>query len=138
MDFVQLVWGSLFRARDRLDQFERPEELVKYLVCMARRKVGMEHRRHTTSIKDMARERSLDQLIDQPGEPASGRPTPVDTAIARERWTLLLEGRPRHHRVIIQLRLQGYSNLDIARALHLDESTVRCFIKRLLANLEAP
>ena len=36
LDFVQLVWGSLFRVRDRLDQFERPEHLAAYLVAMAR------------------------------------------------------------------------------------------------------
>ena len=34
MDFVQLVWGSVFRARDKLERFERPEELVGYLVVL--------------------------------------------------------------------------------------------------------
>jgi RNA polymerase sigma-70 factor (ECF subfamily) len=137
MDFVQLVWGSLFRARDKLERFERPEELVKYLVVMARNKVGMECRRQLQAVKrNVAREQSLDQLMDQPGEELAGsQPTPVDTAIARERWNRLLEGQPRHRRLIIQLRLQGYTNQDIARALHLDESTVRCFLKRLLATV---
>jgi RNA polymerase sigma factor (sigma-70 family) len=137
MDFVQLVWGSLFRARDKLEQFERPEELVKYLAVMARRKVGMERRRQMEAIKrNIDRELSLEQLMDHPDqELASAHPAPIDTAIARERWDRLLEGQPRHRRLIIQLRLQGYTNQDIANALHLDESTVRCFLKRLLATV---
>ena len=137
MDFVQLVWGSLFRARDKLERFERPEELARYLVVMARNKVGMEHRRQLGGVKrNVSREESLDQMLDHPGhEPVSPEPTPVDTAIARERWNRLLQDQPRHRRLIIQLRLQGYSNQDIANALHLDESTVRSFLKKLLATI---
>ena len=39
LDFVQLVWSSFFRDRGRLDRFNHPEELVAFLVTMARNKV---------------------------------------------------------------------------------------------------
>ena len=39
LDFVQWVWLSFFRVRDKADRFERPEHLVKFLAGMARNKV---------------------------------------------------------------------------------------------------
>ena len=63
LDFVQIVWNSLFRVRDKLDQFDRPEELTAYLVTMARNKVGMEVRRRLMTEKyNVKHEESLEQL----------------------------------------------------------------------------
>jgi RNA polymerase sigma-70 factor (ECF subfamily) len=134
LDFVQLVWGSLFRVRDKLDQFERPEHLAAYLVAMARHKVGMEIRRQMIGAKrNLAREQSLDRLTAQ-GESqlVSRQPMPAEVAIARERWNNLLRDQPRHYRKIILLRLRGYTYQGIADAVHLDECTVRRFLKKLL------
>ncbi len=136
MDFVQLVWGSVFRARDKLERFERPEELVGYLVVLAQRKVGMERRRRLRSLRhDVAREQPLEEVLRKRGEPAGPQPEPIDTVIAHERWTRLLEGQPRHCRLMIELRLKGYDNCEIARELGIHESTVRIFLKRLLARV---
>jgi RNA polymerase sigma factor (sigma-70 family) len=134
LDFVQIVWNSLFRARDKLDRFERPEELAAYLVVMARNKVGMEVRRRLMTEKyDVNRERSLDQMCANRESDIPGRsPSPVEIAVARERWDRLLEGQPPHYREIIRLRLRGYTYQSIAEAVHLDECTVRRFLKRLL------
>jgi RNA polymerase sigma factor (sigma-70 family) len=134
LDFVQVVWNSLFRARDKLDRFNRPEELAAYLVVMARNKVGMEVRRRLMTEKyNIGHEQSLDHLcakgtVDIP----SRQPSPVDVALARERWDRLLKDQPLHYRQIIQLRLQGYTFQSIADIVHLDECTVRRFLKRLL------
>jgi RNA polymerase sigma factor (sigma-70 family) len=134
LDFVQIVWNSLFRVRDKLDRFEGPDELTAYLVAMARNKVGMEVRRRMTTEKHgLKHEKSLDRLrakgrVDVPGS----QPAPVDVAIAREQWDRLLEGQPQHYRRIIQLRLQGHTFQSIADTVHMDERTVRRFFKRLL------
>jgi RNA polymerase sigma factor (sigma-70 family) len=134
LDFVQIVWNSLFRVRDKLDRFDRPEELTAYLIGMARNKVGMEVRRRLMTEKHgVTQEESLQQLqargdVDIP----SRQPAPVDVAIARERWDRLLDGQPQHYRQIIQLRLQGHTYDSIAEAVHLDECTVRRFLKKLL------
>jgi RNA polymerase sigma factor (sigma-70 family) len=134
MDFVQLVWGSLFRERDKLDKFECPAHLATYLVAMARHKVGMEIRRQIGGAKrNLAREQSLNRLAAQGNSQlVSRQPAPIEVAIARERWNHLLQDQPRHYRKIILLRLRGYTYQGIADAVHLDECTVRRFLKRLL------
>ena len=79
LDFVQIVWNSLFRVRDKLDRFDRPEELTAYLITMARNKVGMEVRRRLMTEKyGVKHEESLDQLkargdIDIPGRQPAAR-----------------------------------------------------------------
>ena len=35
LDFVQWVWLSFFRMRDKADRFETPQQLVKFLAGMA-------------------------------------------------------------------------------------------------------
>jgi RNA polymerase sigma factor (sigma-70 family) len=134
LDFVQLVWGSLFRERDKLDHFECPEHLAKYLVAMAQHKVGMESRRHLDGAKrNLAREQSLKRsTIHGDSNLVSRQPAPIEVAIAREQWNRLLQDQPSHYRKIIMLRLRGYSYQGIADAVHLDECTVRRFFKRLL------
>jgi RNA polymerase sigma factor (sigma-70 family) len=137
LDFVQLVWNSFFRARGNLDQFDRPEKLAAYLVAMARNKVGMEFRRRLMTQKyGVQHERSLEQLQASGCPDLSGRqPTPVDVAIAREQWDRLLRDQPQHYRQIIQLRLQGHTFQSIADTVHVDECTVRRFLKRLLRRI---
>lgn len=131
LDFVQLVWTSFFRVREKCDRFHRPEELVAYLSAMASNKVGMEFRRRFMSEKyNITHERSIQQLTNQ--EIVSSNPSPVDYAIARERWDCLLKDQPSHYRHIIHLRLQGYTFQDIGKTVHLDERTVRRFIQKLL------
>jgi RNA polymerase sigma factor (sigma-70 family) len=138
LDFVQLVWNSFFNVRDKSDRFNHPEELAAYLVTMARNKVGMEVRRRLMTEKhNVAHEQSLDQLqaVGHVEIPAR-QPEPIDVAIAREQWDRLLEGQPSHYRRIIQLRLQGHTYQNIADAVHMDECTVRRFLKRLMNTTE--
>jgi RNA polymerase sigma factor (sigma-70 family) len=134
LDFVQVVWNSLFRVRDRLDRFDRPEELTAYLITMARNKVGMEVRRRLMTEKyNVGHEQSLDQLCTKGGPDVPSRqPSPVDVALAREQWDRLLQDQPPQYREIIHLRLQGHTYQNIADVVHLDECTVRRFLKRLL------
>lgn len=134
LDFVQLVWNSFFQARETADRFVRPEELAAYLAAMARNKVGMEVRRRLMTRKyGVQREQSLDQLQAAGHEEMPDRqPTPVDVAIARERWDRLLRDQPAHYRQMIHLRLQGHTYQSIAEVVRVDECTVRRFLKRLL------
>jgi len=132
-DFVQFVWASFFRARDELDRFEDPDQLARFLVKMARNKVGMEVRRRLLTEKyNVNRELSLDSPPSgTPMDVPSRQPGPAEVAIARERWNRMLQGQPQHCRQIIQMRLQGYTYQAIADSLHIAESTVRRFLKRL-------
>jgi len=132
LDFVQLVWSSFFRARNRLDRFEHPAQLAAFLLTIARNKVGMEVRRRLqTERYDLNREYSLDAPAMIQHEIADHKPLPIDIAVARERWNHLLSGQPPHCRRIIRLRLQGRTYKNIASILDIDESTVRRFLNRL-------
>jgi RNA polymerase sigma factor (sigma-70 family) len=130
LDFVQLVWSSFFRGRDRLERFDHPNQLVAFLAVMARNKVGMEVRRRlSTGKRDLRRERSLDESA---MELADRQPAPIDVAIAREQWNRMLVGQPEHYRQIVHLRLQGHTYQEIADSLCIAESTVRRFLQKLL------
>ena len=84
----------MFRARDKLERFERPEELVGYLVVL-RAQGGHGRRRRLRSLRhDVAREQPLEEVLRKRGEPAGPQPEPINTVIAHERWTRLLEGQP--------------------------------------------
>jgi RNA polymerase sigma factor (sigma-70 family) len=131
LDFVQLVWSSFFRVRDKCDRFNRPEELAAYLVVMARNKVGMEVRRRLMTEKyNVRHEQAFDRLNDE--DMACRQPAPIDVAIAHEQWDQMLKDQPAHYQRIIQLRLQGHTCQDIGKSVHLDERTVRRFLKKLL------
>lgn len=138
LDFVQLVWQSFFRQPTNLQRFDKPEQLIAFLITMARNKVGMEARRRLLGQKyNVNREVGIHELEDDTAARLiSSEPEPVAAAIARERWEGLLQDQPPHYRRIVQLRLEGHTLQHIADELHLDESTVRRFLKRL-AN-EAP
>jgi RNA polymerase sigma-70 factor (ECF subfamily) len=134
LDFVQLVWSSFFRVRDRATRFAHPGELVTFLLKVTCSKVGMETRRRLRTDKfNVKRERSLRGSTDPSLAHMSARQdTPSAFAIARERWDRIMEESPEHYRQIIRMRLQGHTCEEIADSLHLAESTVRRFLKRLL------
>jgi RNA polymerase sigma factor (sigma-70 family) len=133
LDFVQLVWSSFFRKNSEAERFGSPEDLISYLIAMARNKVGMETRRRLTSLKyNVNRESSLEKdSQDTNDEIPSLLPEPMELAIARERWDRMLSNSPNQYKQIVRFRLQGRTCQDIADTLHLDESTVRRFLKRL-------
>src|SRR5689334_20521971 len=45
VDFMQAVWASFFRQREEIDAFATPDNLIGFLVAVARNKVAMEHRK---------------------------------------------------------------------------------------------
>ena len=139
LDFVQVVWSSFFRQRDKLHRFETPEQLVAFLVVMARNKVGMEARRRFLTEKyNVNKERPLEEKqVHHSVGLEDHKPGPLDVAIARERWNELLRDQPEHYRQIIQLRLQGHTCQGIADTLQVAESTVRRFLKRLSRETDA-
>ena len=128
LDFVQIVWRSLFRMRDILDQFDCPEDLAVYLVSMARHKVVDEMRRRMMGKKySVHREESLEQLqaeedLDIPDP--YGQPDPLDTAIAEEQWDRLSEAQPDRYRQILELRRSGHTYEEIAEILGMDPNAV--------------
>jgi RNA polymerase sigma factor (sigma-70 family) len=137
LDFVQIVWKSFFRIREKSDRFDHPAQLAAYLLAIARNKVGIESRRllHTGKY-NVNRECSLDgektlvaHDVRDPG------PAPMDVAIARERWDRLMRSQPDRYRQIARLKLQGHSCREIAQLLGIAECTVRRVLHKLLEEL---
>lgn len=131
LDFVQMVWASFFADPQRIAQMREPEELLRYLVGMARNKVIDETRRRMAYDKyDVHREESLDNEKD----PSSTRTpdTPSQVAMARERWLRLMDSQSDRDRQIVELRMSGATFHEIAEKLGIHERTARHVIKNLV------
>ena len=104
IDFVQCVWLSFFRVRDKADHFKGPQHLVKFLAGMARNKVRMEVRRRLSSEQyDVGREvpfndspnkngRSIRRIAGGPGE-CGHRPGTMGATAARPAAALSADHR---------------------------------------------
>ena len=136
IDFVQAVWASFFRDRDQFDAFKCPDNLIAFLVTVARNKVGIENRRRMRLAKyDINRERPLDEAYfvgDGKGIHDRG-PRPSEVAIVRERWNTLLDRQSPLSRQIVECRLSGMTYDEIAAELSISERTARRVLERLLA-----
>jgi len=131
VDFVQMVWVSFFATPDRLAQFDKPEDVIRYLVVMAKNKVVEESRRRFEHEKhNVSRERPLDQPeLVETSERSSD--TPSQIAIARERWQSMIEGEPERNRQILQMRMNGATFVEISESLGIHERTARQVMRKL-------
>ena len=133
IDFVQMAWKSLFRVRVDFGRFEQPQHFVKYLIGIACNKVLAETRHHLDG-KSYSVRREVP--LGHAGHEAVERgPSPVDMAIARERWEDLLQDQPAKYREIIKLRLAGHSFVDIGKKLEIDPQTARRFLMRMVTQI---
>jgi RNA polymerase sigma factor (sigma-70 family) len=133
IDFAQAVWASFFAAPQKLVEFDRPEELIRYLAALAHNKVVDEIRRRMETDKyNVNREKSLDDSALQFRTTlAAHEPSPSEVAVADELWERLLQGKPERCRRIIELRRDGNTHQQIAHQLGLNERTVRRVIRRV-------
>lgn len=133
LDFVQIVWGSFFRNPERMQGFERAEQLVAYLATLAKFKVLTEVRRRLETEKyNVMRECVGGEARPIPDMNFAETPTPSAVAIAKERWDHIIAGEPEYVRHIVELRLGGTTFNEIADRLHIHETTARKTIKRLI------
>jgi RNA polymerase sigma factor (sigma-70 family) len=133
LDFVQDVWASFFTASPQQLKFDRPEDLIAYLVSLARNKVIEEFRQRVqTKKRAVDRERSLDgSAAVQVDHLVARQPTPSQIVVAKELWDQLLEGQPAHYQQMLVLLRQGVPRDEIARELGLNERTVRRVLDKL-------
>lgn len=131
VDFVQAVWASFFHDRGQLAQFEDSRQLVAFLTQVANNKVVDECRHRQTQKADVGRECSLTdeagQSVDVPGRD----PTPSQVAIGHEAWEQMLADVPAEHREILELRVRGDTQDEIAGRLGVNEKTVRRVLSKL-------
>ena len=130
MDFVQMVWVTFFREPEKIAQFRKPEELMRYLTTVAKNKVIEEIRHSRTEKQDVSRERAIENEAEV--EVSANTETPEQIAMAKEFWSQLMAGQSDRDKQIVQLRLSGKSYREIADQLEIHERTARKVIERLL------
>jgi RNA polymerase sigma-70 factor (ECF subfamily) len=137
IDFVQVVWASIFRDPEKLRQLDRSEDLIAFLAGIAKHKVLNEVRRRLGSLKyNINREKPMGFREEENGELHMRNPTPSAVAIAKERWDMLLAKQNATVRAVVELRLQGVSFVEIAQRLGIHERSARKAIERLTEILE--
>jgi RNA polymerase sigma-70 factor (ECF subfamily) len=129
-DIVGDVMKSLAADFERLD-FPSIGSLIAYLAQAAEQKVIDEYRRQHAQKRDKKLERPM---VGPDGEdyhlPAGG-PTASQEAQAREVRDRLLAGQGEPQREVIELRLQRYSNEEIAERTGWNIRKVQRFLKDL-------
>jgi RNA polymerase sigma-70 factor (ECF subfamily) len=134
LDFQQDVWKSFFTGPARHHTFRSPQALARYLAEMACHKVIDVHRRRLESAAHgTSREQTFGDIPFSQVAPevAARNPTPSQFAIANEEWQRLLAEQPKHHRRILELRREGHTRAEIARALRVDERMVSRVLEAL-------
>ncbi|MGE0755587.1 MAG: RNA polymerase sigma factor [Pirellulaceae bacterium] len=125
IDFVQMVWASLFADLQKIKGMRDPDELILYLVAMARNKVIEETRRRMKFARyNVSKEQSLDPEAMAEVPSVSPHDTPSQHLIAKERLQKMMGTSPRDRR-ILEMRLKGATYVQIAKAMRMHERTIR-------------
>jgi RNA polymerase sigma factor (sigma-70 family) len=136
-DFASDVMKSLAANLSQLS-FPSIESLIAFLAHVAEQKVIDEYRRLHTLKRDVTRERRLfaGDAESAPVQLPSGEPTASEFAQANEVHERLLDRDDETERIIIGLKQQGYSNLDIADKTGWNIRKVQRFLKDLHDSLD--
>jgi RNA polymerase sigma factor (sigma-70 family) len=132
VDFSQSVWASFFAMAPQKQNFQAPEDLVRFLEQVARNKV-VEQIRRRLGARNHRVQREIP--LENEDELKARSPTASQEAIAQERWQQALKKQPRHEEIMNCFR-GGLSRKDIADRLGISERTVRRAIRRLQLGLE--
>jgi RNA polymerase sigma-70 factor (ECF subfamily) len=132
VDFVQAVWASFFALPMEKYQFDRPEQLVEFLMGLARNKVvDAVRQRLVTQKYNIERELPIhDSAVHEQLDLAARGPTASQVAIAKEEWERLQDvERTRDDRILHSLGT-GLNLQEIAREIGVSEKTVRRVLRR--------
>jgi RNA polymerase sigma-70 factor (ECF subfamily) len=132
VDFVQAVWASFFALPMEKYQFDRPEQLVEFLMGLARNKVvDAVRQRLATQKYNIERELPIhDSAVNEQLDLAARGPTASQVAIAKEECERLQDvERTRDERILDSLGT-GLNLQEIAREIGVSEKTVRRVLRR--------
>jgi len=134
-DIANEVMKSLAAKFDRFD-FSSIDGLRAFLIHAAEQKVADGYRRGLAEKRDMTRDRPLhsgDEAV--AWELADVSPTASQVAVASEEEEILLEGHSGEHRRVLELKIEGLSNSDVARETGWKLRKVERFLERLRGTL---
>lgn len=132
LDFVQMVWASIFTEREKLANFTEPTDLIRYLATLAQRKLVQESRRRLQHQKhNVGRERALIAGSEDESTYVRKSNTPSQIVMAKDRLEVMMRERSDRDRQVVELRLQGLTYVEIAERLSIHERTAREVIEKL-------
>jgi RNA polymerase sigma factor (sigma-70 family) len=141
-DLVQSACRSFFRRVTAGElQLQDGESLWRLLCAIALNKMRMKHRFHYAQRRGVTRERDL--AGEQHGstsdthEPAAKDHPPDEAIMFAEQLEQVLSMLDSTEQRIVQLKLEDFTNDEIATKLRRSERTIRRSLKRLQAKLEA-
>ncbi len=115
MDICQSVMGSFFvRAAAGQYELSQPQDLVKLLVVMARKKVAFQARRERAQRRD---NRRLEAAPPDVIEAARDSPSPSQEVAGRELLAAFLQRLTEEERALADRRAQGVGWAEIAASL---------------------
>lgn len=143
-DIVQAMWASFFVGGLQSEGVQTPEQLLALLTTIARHKLCDLADRYRSQMRDVRRERAFDLVAfpreDAPVDATSSslftRGGPSQAAIAGELWDSWTRDMNPQQRRILEMRLQGYSVIEIGQALGLNHRHLHRVLKHLLQRLE--
>jgi DNA-directed RNA polymerase specialized sigma24 family protein len=134
-DVVQSLFASFFAASPGPGGPPRSrEDLWRLLVHFTMCKVANTAERHRAQRRDVFRERSMTALASEssPADWADGQiAAPEDEVVAREEFARLLAVLPEDLQQVFALRLEGWSNAEIAVEIGRVERTVELKLRAI-------
>jgi len=127
-DIVLSAFRSFFVAtRDGRFEIEEENSLWQLLVTISLRKLG-KHSDIFNSLK-----RSMDRETDSSSGLIATDPSPEEAAIIEDELCQMLSSLSVQDRKIVELRLQGWTLVEIANRLNISERTVRRVLKSIIS-----
>lgn len=135
-DFMQSAWASFFRRIAEIPSFATELDLVRHLQAIARNKVTDEVRRNLVCRKRDIRREGVEgpgnQRLRVSVDVADLRQSePTAMASAREVWHDLNRQLPDLHRLVLALRFEGLTYVEIAMSLDIHERSARKIMARV-------
>jgi RNA polymerase sigma-70 factor (ECF subfamily) len=139
-DVLQSLFGDFFAAPPGPAGPPRSRtELWRLLICFTMRKVANTANHHQAQRRDVRRDRPLAGFAADESGSSRGRAeledsralSPEDEAMARDEFDRLLAVLPYDLKQVFALRLEGYTNAEIARQLDRVERTIELKLKTI-------
>lgn len=123
LDIAQQVWGSFFGRELYRQHLDEPENLLAFLISIARHKAQNATRNLLRQKRDSRRETPLVEANDDESLQAS-QPAADERAEREEEWLAVLEEMPEDYRAILTRLRAGHSFRQVANELGCSTRTV--------------
>jgi RNA polymerase sigma-70 factor (ECF subfamily) len=132
-DIVQSVFRTFFhRAREGQFQIDDPDDLCKLLARITVHKTLRQIAFHKRAKRNACQETGQgDDDADHMISLLASEPTPEDTVALYDQMDHFLGQLGSEDRLILQMRMEGYTNVEIAEKLNITDRKIRRLLERI-------